>query len=365
MGLFRFLLALAVVLNHTGGMSGYIIMSGITAVQVFFMISGFLIAFILSTKYDTASRAGAWLFFSNRALRIFIPYWTVWILTFAAVAIVFAVYGWQLHPLAEFMTYGGEMTPFTWAYVVFTNVLIVGQEVALWLSYHAGQLVPVINADALSPAVYHFQAVPQAWSLSLELMFYMLAPLLNRRSNFVLLLIVIGANLLRFIVWQNGFHSSGWTYRFFPFEIGLFVAGMLSYRLYAYLKERGFITWQNSIAVTLAFWALALIYGSLDTDTTYKFIAFAVIAMLLPFLFSFSTHFKTDRWIGEMSYPVYLIHIVVMMLVQAFIQGFGLSFSTNAYSWLIVMITIGLSVAYVYLIDVPLERWRQRRVRSA
>ena len=50
-------------------------MNGRMAVQCFYMISGFLISLVLSNKYDPSTADGRRLFYSNRALRIFVPYW--------------------------------------------------------------------------------------------------------------------------------------------------------------------------------------------------------------------------------------------------------------------------------------------------
>jgi len=49
---------------------------GAWAVQCIYMVSGFLISLVLSGKYDASTPAGLRLFYTNRALRIFVPYWT-------------------------------------------------------------------------------------------------------------------------------------------------------------------------------------------------------------------------------------------------------------------------------------------------
>src|SRR4051812_12204113 len=118
MGTLRMILALTVVLNHVGGVHGYVGMNGTLSVQIFYMVSGFLIALILATKYDTKTPQGRRLFYTNRALRIFIPYWTVF---FAALVL----------PLTNIVTastvgylhrYGPELSPLAWLWVVGTNL---------------------------------------------------------------------------------------------------------------------------------------------------------------------------------------------------------------------------------------------------
>jgi peptidoglycan/LPS O-acetylase OafA/YrhL len=72
MGVVRTLLAIAVVVTHTGPLfPGVTMIPGTLAVQAFYVISGFYMALVLSTKYsDHASD-----FYAARALRIFPIYW--------------------------------------------------------------------------------------------------------------------------------------------------------------------------------------------------------------------------------------------------------------------------------------------------
>ena len=71
LGIIRFLLAMAVVLSHIGSVMGEIIFSlphGIIAVELFFIISGFYMALILSGKYSAPGKVK--LFYLNRFLRL-------------------------------------------------------------------------------------------------------------------------------------------------------------------------------------------------------------------------------------------------------------------------------------------------------
>src|SRR6201995_5837701 len=87
MGLLRFWLAMAVVFEHTALFMGdpgrfpyhLRLLNGQTAVQSFYIISGFYISLILNEKY--VGRGSGWLFLSNRFLRIYPVYWLMLLLT--------------------------------------------------------------------------------------------------------------------------------------------------------------------------------------------------------------------------------------------------------------------------------------------
>ena len=82
MGLLRLLLASIVLASHAQAAPVY---SGIMAVECFFVISGFYMQMLLRETYHPGrkleERQPWWLrFYMSRALRIFIPYWTVLLL---------------------------------------------------------------------------------------------------------------------------------------------------------------------------------------------------------------------------------------------------------------------------------------------
>ena len=76
MGTIRLLLALAVVFTHS---YGYLFTGGKLAVQLFYIISGYLMSLIL---LNNKTYSNLYKFYSNRLLRLFPVYWGVAILTF-------------------------------------------------------------------------------------------------------------------------------------------------------------------------------------------------------------------------------------------------------------------------------------------
>ena len=360
MGTFRFLLALSVALSHFGTVWGYHIMNGRMAVQCFYMISGFLISLVLSHKYDPSTADGRRLFYSNRALRIFVPYWSFCVMILAVHVVIYFALGIRFGADAAFMQYWPEMTLLTRIYLLFSNIFILTQEWSMWLVYQSGAIIPVWNSDLHSPHLGTFQVIPQAWSVSLELMFYTLAPFLVRRHWLVLVAIIVATYLLRSVAATYGFDGSGFAYRFFPFEIGLFLAGVLSHRVYEKLKLHGVMRFPISLAIGATLIGMVLVQQYVDSLDNHKFYILVVVA--LPALFDLSRRIKLDSWLGELSYPIYLVHLSVLsfgqILVTAVIGPFE---NPNWLAFAMAIATVVISIAYVHWVDAPFERWRQAR----
>jgi peptidoglycan/LPS O-acetylase OafA/YrhL len=85
---------------------------------------------------------------------------------------------------------------------------------------------------------------------------------------------------------------------------------------------------------------------------------YALVGFLLPALFDFSTRHRWDKWLGDLSYPLYLVHWSVCMLLVAFVG------SNNAYAYPAVIASILLSIGINHVLVYPIDQWRQRRARS-
>jgi peptidoglycan/LPS O-acetylase OafA/YrhL len=143
LGAFRFSLAIAVAVSHFGGLWGHRFMNALMAVQCFYMVSGFLISLILSGKYDAKTPAGLRLFYTNRALRIFVPYWSFLLFIIIIETISLG------EPQPELLRQWSEMSILTRLYLLLTNLFVLGQEWMMWLSYDHDSLVPVWSSDGL------------------------------------------------------------------------------------------------------------------------------------------------------------------------------------------------------------------------
>ncbi len=359
MGILRLLLALSVLLQHIRGCR-YAMTGGATSVQAFFIISGFLIAMILDVKYNKPGQL--WLFYSNRALRIYSTYWAVLI---AAVLVHLAaheiahqsVFDLWIHNSARLGSFG------RW-YLALTNVFIVGQDLALFmtLGQHGFHLSAAFWKS--SPLIPSLMVIPPAWSLSLELMFYALAPwILRWRTRWIVALMSLSI-ALRGTLWFSGLRADPWSYRFFPNELSLFLAGALAYRI-IYRNPR-----LAELPPVLKMFALGVIpvvvfyplydhsKGLFFSTTKILFLVYFVAA--IPLLFRMTARSSLDRRLGELSYPLYLCHFSIVQVLN--------HFSTRLNIWLRVSIAIvvSCSVAYVCVLALerPLDRFRQSRLKG-
>ena len=231
MGLIRTLLAIAVVLNHIPPYDGIHLIHGPLAVEAFFVISGFYMAFVLSERYD--GQVGS--FYWARALRIFPMYWALLALA------------WYLNgpPLGEHF-----------ARLDFIDLA----KVVVLVRLRSGWLVGICVA---SLALRQSQAYLSLWG--------------------------------------------AWTSFGTPFVLCFFILGMLSYRLG---KKTGSIPRSTSLALLAA--TLVELFLGPFLGRWAGWLLFGTMIVALPHIFEVTKRSKIDDAIGQLSYPIYLCHLLVI-----------------------------------------------------
>ena len=191
MGLVRFLLAAAVVFHHSTIPWEAPMVDGHQAVRLFYIISGFYMALILDRKYPH-TREGVRLFYSNRALRIFPMYWLV--LTVSAI-FYGAAWAWMgnrperlgwYQPLIE----AGHGTFLAGLGV--SQLTLVGLDWFNCFDFQGANLDLGGRIPGGRSAGF-LCLVPQAWTLAVELSFYLFAPWITRwRTAWVAVFCALG-----------------------------------------------------------------------------------------------------------------------------------------------------------------------------
>lgn len=361
MGILRVIYALIVFFSHTGWLRGFVIFPDpIKAVFSFFIISGFYMSFILNKKY-VGNKSSYMLFISNRFLRIYPIYWIVLLLSilFSAVLIWLRIdsrvdtgFSYYLRYYAFLLHKDVVMLPVAIASDVIRNVTIL---------IHCGYFVRCADASRF------LNTTGLVWSLNYELLFYLIAPFLLRRKGLGRLGVIAGI----FLMWYLLFHfnllrelSTAWI---FVSALVFFVLGYISFILYEKLPLKK-IPSIVLYAICLLFYVFAVLYFHVPLPhfqyrwiNITDYIYYLVIVSALPFLFQFSNLIRFDAFIGQLSYPIYISHA----LTNAVLLSTGIvKPNTQVYIYIALICTIIFSLAVTYLLENPIDRYRQKRLAA-
>ena len=342
MGTLRFLLAFAVLIYHMSGFEIFGLsladvmvrpISGKPAVETFFVISGFAMAGALATRYRDCSSGR---FYLSRVLRLYPAYLIVLAFEILAAAVLWAPSFPQLGNVwaRDAMQPLNERLFWLW-----TNLAILGKET--WF----------ISDTQLK------QFVNPAWSLSLELQFYILIPFMVKWPTRRLVVLFLAAAAYRVVLFDYyGYVPT--AYFGLPWQLCLFLLGVLSYQLVGH--------WQAA-PLRIARWpALAMMVLTVlfphytESNTQADWIKIGYWAMLfwsLPLLSRMSDGSRIDAFLGDLSYPLYLANIGIIYSVASR----GPLFDSHALSALITVgAALAVSVLVVQMIDRPMTLIRRK-----
>ena len=378
MGLLRLLLAAAVVAEHSTPIFGLSFTGGHLAVRLFFIISGFYMALILTTKYTADHPNRYWLFISNRFLRIYPCYYVVLFLSLA----FYAAASFYLHHPADrlvlWQTAWQHGQIWGLFFVSLCQLTVVGMDAVCVFVYNIAQGIHLPGADTAAADVawlptaganpsglvpaWRFMFVPQSWSISIELLFYLVVPLadfladqkfghagrLESRVLFRQLPFCVSgpgrsAGLLLFPVSSVSVHSR---------DAGLPPLGRLPGPGQPPLQNRH---GHRPVRRTGRFPVRA---GGIPQLRLHR-----TVVLSLPILFDWTKNSRFQKWVGDLSYPVYICHILVKWGLLG-LMGVSKTRVTSPPGWLLLLGAIALAALLLWLVDYPIDRWRQRRVKK-
>ena len=363
MGILRLLYAISVFFIHTGWIKGFVLFPDILKpVYAFFIISGFYMSFILNKKY-IGKKGSYMLFITNRFLRIYPIYWTVFGLS---ILFYFVIILGKIQPIGVyindtiFTTYLPRYDFFFHTNMFFFAITLLSDFIRNFsIIFHCGYFV------RCSDVTNYLYTTNQAWSLNPELLFYLIAPFLLTRKGLTKLFIVLGLPFLWFLFfhfqWLN-FNTMGYI---FVTSLIFFALGYLSFLIYEKVSIKKFSPYLIILVSILSFF-FALFYFHLPLPhLQYKwmnlndYVYFFTITLALPFLFEFSNMFRLDRAIGLLSYPLYISHNFTneILTFTHFIKP-----NTQLFIYTGLVVAIAFSFGVVYLLEKPIDIYRQRRV---
>lgn len=313
-GTWRLFLALLVATSHLW--AGMLAGPAAYAVWGFFVLSGYLMAHVLNTKYGF-DLAGLRNYAHNRFLRIFPGFWVACALG--------ALVLWWLE------TRGVDARKLNPAFGMPRD----------WKEW--GFLATLL------PAFPRWNApVPVANALSVEVGFYLLMPFMARHRSTALFALAFGL----LIAADHGFlpESFGPRYAWFLPAAPAFALGATVFHFRDALRR---IAWPGPAVVVWIAHACLTLYPPFNLwPWTVGLYSGAVLSAWVVVALAERRTSRLDDVLGELSYPFYLLHCTAGALLLAW---FGYDRS-GIYAACGLLLTLAASMAMVRLVDRPLTR---------
>jgi peptidoglycan/LPS O-acetylase OafA/YrhL len=135
--------------------------------------------------------------------------------------------------------------------------------------------------------------------------------------------------------------------------------GNLSYRIYKRIEN---VNMSKGVlaGMTGFVWLYTILYGKLEIPNK-ELIYFIVFFLAVPVIFKFSRRSRIDYAIGELSYPIYISHMFVVlflgrMTILVKVLGPGLT---------VALVAAGMAMILNRVIARPIEKIRQARVHKS
>ena len=362
MGLFRYLLALSVLMAHVGGI-GWI--TPRVAVYSFYCVSGYLIFRVLDRDYMDHAH-GVMKFYLNRFLRL-APLFLV--MLFLAYALVH-VRGGHPHEIGN-----NETVSYVSAETYTHTGKSLAHDLTVFLSpqvfFQSG--IPYVGFDS-------HKGLRQGWSIGVEMAFYFMAPLLLAfyRQNTTILYSMAAASLFAFVYFglkSPDFESL--NYKNLITSFYAFIGGAL---IYHFSKKTSFrFSYHKTIPLLLIWFYILWFWSTTHHSHMREMSSSAALFVLLFFTLPVVAAVcltripeglePIDRWLGNMSYGIYLNHFFVASLMLTADEFFARYFNyerifgtPNRTHFGVQAIFFSTLLAYLsYLIvEEPMERLRKK-----
>lgn len=343
MGTIRLLLALSVIGAHCQTHPLLQLVGGEVAVQIFFVISGFYIALIIGS-YKTKKN-----FWMSRWLRLYPLY-----LIFCIVSLFLDHDG-----LTAFLSDLSKLPRSAAWFLSFTNITMLFQDIAMFLGIKEHTLSFVKHYNESYPPLWQLLLNPYAWSLGSEISFYLIAPYLLKRSVKTISTVILISVLVRLGIAALSLPLDPWTNRFFPAELSTFLCGSLAYKLYNGTKEK----FQNQLKlyfIYIVFLIFLFSFKFLPAEYQLKRILIIItFSCFIGHIFHLTKDSKIDRFIGMLSYPVYLSqsYVIYHLLPEFHFSGADGKLTTT----LVIYASVTLfAILLCIFIEKPIDLLRSR-----
>jgi peptidoglycan/LPS O-acetylase OafA/YrhL len=344
----RGILALWVVVSHILPSAGILeealgpfkfLAKGDNAVDVFIIMSGFFIFFLLDSAQEKYGQ-----FIIRRFLRLFPAYLVCLIISILMVNVSLEVLhnlAWQ-HPQNDFRIQ------------VFNDSL---QHFIPQLLAHLTILHGLVPDSLLSNSQFAF--IGQAWSISLEWQFYLVAPFLFyaiHKKKPVLTFFLLGISCLSYYLFKSA--AQGFLFTQIPF----FFLGILSFYIWknypsivSFSDQQWALVMPVGVVLTLLFtheipttlWVLVFL-SILSLQENGKLVLENIVCRLL--------NNRVMLYLGRISYSMYLCHVIVMYGVMYCLERFFPELQQLHYLALLLVLVLSLTILFAHLIYYSVEK---------
>ena len=334
-GTLRTILAIMVLVGHLTDQWQI----GTYAVFAFYIISGYLMTLIMHESYGY-NLVGRKNFAINRFLRLYPGYWVILFLSVILVILI------------------GDFSN------QYNKLIYLPNSISEWLSVLSMLYI------AEFPNKVEPNLAPTTWAITVELFFYALICLGLSKTKFRV--IVWLAFSFAYVIYGQVAELS-WPYKYFPIP-----AASLPFAIGAFIyfrKKEGFISlsdsWiTNPLTLTILLVSNAVLTLIFPSYFQTGFYVSLFISILICYEIAMGRKwpvisFNLDKAIGDYSYPIYLMHWQVGILVTYFITnrvvknesplGYMLSFLT-------LIICLAISALLIKFIDKPIQNHKAKKL---
>ena len=195
-----------------------------------------------------------------------------------------------------------------------------------------------------------------------------MAPCRYVRTRVIALFITCMLIRFYFVEHADLFPNAPWRSRFFASNMTFFFLGTMSYWIYARAVR---FEHAKTVGRMVAILGICSLIGSIyfaggmflfdgpeDYDQLRLWIFYLLFTAGMPFLFILTKDIKWDSYIGEISYPLYLVHGFMIGSLNY------LRFGPSVKLALIIAATLAVSTALFVFVDRPVDRFRQKLTAS-
>jgi peptidoglycan/LPS O-acetylase OafA/YrhL len=296
-------------------------------------------------------------FYFNRFLRIWPAYFCCLLLSAAALFWLAASRQGLIGPSAALLHDGLRPKAPGLLLSLLSQLSLIGQDWTHFISV-AGDGSLRFDSGSLRQisGLWRLNLLPQAWTLSIELCFYFLAPWILRAGNKALLAFFLLGMLLRAAIdFSPIAELQPWTLRFLPLELSVFCGGILAWRAGKTEEARALALRYGTLCFRLLLPILISLPYLLPGTSRQRVLLPFLLCALLPLLQFRPAPASWVARLGELSYPLYVVHMLVIWCLVPWIVPRWPAQMAN----LALPLSLAAAALLHALLERPLQRWKR------